>query len=78
MGDALMAKPLTKHQQMLVQWGTRDWARRMEEIGAEHPVASLSQKMYRQASIREPDATRGFCSPLGGQAVAAQQTKGED
>jgi hypothetical protein len=44
---------------------------RFERAAAEHPMASLAQKMYRQASIREPDATRQHVSPLGGVAVAS-------
>jgi hypothetical protein len=68
-------KPLTAHQAMLVQWGTHDWARRSEEIGAQHPVASLAAKMYPQANNRLSDHERGSVSPLNGVAQPAKDKR---
>jgi hypothetical protein len=38
---------------------------------------SLADKLYRQAPIREPDATRASTSPLGGVAQPATATSKE-
>jgi hypothetical protein len=63
-------KPLTKHQQMLVAWGTRDWASRMQAEGDKHPVAGLARKMYGQEKIFNSNhQERGSVSPLGGVAT---------
>jgi hypothetical protein len=69
-------KALTKHQQLLVEWGTRDWVKRMQAEGDKHPVAGLARKMYGQEKIFNSNhQERGSCSPLGGQAVRSATGK---
>jgi hypothetical protein len=68
---------LSPHSKSLWRWAAPNVERKMAERWARDPNnRSLADKMYRQSPIREPDATRGFCSPLGGQAVPTQQLKG--
>jgi hypothetical protein len=63
------------HTQSLLRYREHLLAPKLVEAAAQHPVSSLADKMYRQGNDRLPDATRGFVSPLGGQAVPAQQRR---
>ncbi len=64
---------LTKHQQDLWRWGSRDWPAKLEREAARHPIAPLAQKLYRLGQPLLRDSERGSISPLGGQARSMKE-----